>query len=135
MAEQPLAGPAPAPALVFTTREPSELLKQRYGENEEFFEVSYIPPSLAGAFAGGYKDTEGKIVFPRSMIAAMALLAIQIPNNYIPIITMTPSIETINAVFAMIGKYRHTPIKSLGQFIEEVSRMIRQMPALGSAAY
>jgi hypothetical protein len=81
-------------------------------------EVSYIPPSLAGAFAGGYKDTEGKIgVFPgpRSMIAAMALLAIQIPNNYIPIITMTPSIETINAVFkfAMIGKYRHTPIKSL----------------------
>ena len=43
---------------------------------------------------------------------------------------MTPSIETINAVFAMIGKYRHTPIKSLGQFIEEVYRMIRQMPAL-----
>ena len=75
MAEQPLAGPAPAPALVFTAREPSELLKQRYGENEEFFEVSYIPPSLAGAFAGGYKDTEGKIVFPRSMIATMALLA------------------------------------------------------------
>ena len=60
----------------------------------------------------------------------MALLAIKIPNNYIPIITMTPSIETINAVFAMIGKYRHTPIKSLGQFIEEVYRMIRQMPAL-----
>ena len=58
MAEQPLAGPAPAPALVFTAREPSELLKQRYGENEEFLEVSYIPPSLAGAFAGGYKDTE-----------------------------------------------------------------------------
>jgi len=58
MAEQPLAGPAPAPALVFTAREPSELLKQRYGENEEFFEVSYIPPSLAGAFAGGYKDTD-----------------------------------------------------------------------------
>ena len=84
MAEQPLAGPAPAPALVFTVREPSELLKQRYGENEEFLEVSYIPPSLAGAFAGGYKDAEGKIVFPRSMIAAMALLAIQIPNNYIP---------------------------------------------------
>ena len=67
MAEQPLAGPAPAPALVFTAREPSELLKQRYGENEEFLEASYIPPSLAGAFAGGYKDTEGKIVFPRSM--------------------------------------------------------------------
>ena len=66
MAEQPLAGPAPAPALVFTVREPSELLKQRYGENEEFLEVSYLPPSLAGAFAGGYKDTEGKIVFPRS---------------------------------------------------------------------
>ena len=75
MAQQPLAGPAPAPALVFTAREPSELLKQRYGENEEFLEVSYLPPSLAGAFAGGYKDTEGKIVFPRSMIAAMALLA------------------------------------------------------------
>ena len=75
MAEQPLAGPAPAPALVFTAREPSELLKQRYGENEEFFEVSYIPPSLAGAFAGGYKDAEGKIVFPRSMIANVALLA------------------------------------------------------------
>ena len=130
MAEQPLAGPAPAPALVFTAREPSELLKQRYGENEEFLEVSYIPPSLAGAFVGGYKDTEGKIVFPRSTIAAMALLAIKIPNNYIPIITMPPSIETINAVFAMIGKYRHTPIKSLGQFIEEVYRMIRQMPAL-----
>ena len=37
--------------------------------------------------------------------------------------------------FDGIGKYRHTPIKSLGQFIEEVSRMIRQMPALGSAAY
>ena len=73
MAEQPLAGPAPAPALVFTAREPSELLKQRYGENEEFLEVPYLPPSLAGAFAGGYKDTEGKIVFPRSMIAAMAL--------------------------------------------------------------
>ena len=56
----------------------------------------------------------------------MALLAIKIPNNYIPIIKMTPSIETINAVFAMIGKYRlgHTPIKSLGQFIEEVYRMI-----------
>ena len=98
MAEQPLSGPAPAPALVFTAREPSELLKQRYGENEEFVEVSYLPPWLAGAFAGGYQDTEGKIVFPRSMIAAMALLAIQIPNNYIPIITMTPSIETINAV-------------------------------------
>ena len=63
MAEQPLAGPAPAPALVFTAREPSELLKQRYGGNEEFLEVSYLPPSLAGAFAGGYKDTEGKIVF------------------------------------------------------------------------
>ena len=121
MAEQPLAGPAPAPALVFTAREPSELLKQRYGENEEFLEASYIPPSLAGAFVGGYKDIEGKIVFPRSTIAAMALLAIKIPNNYIPIITMTPSIETINAVFAMIVKYRHTPIKSLGQFIEEVS--------------
>ena len=115
MAEQLLAGPAPgrAPALVFTAREPSELLKQRYGENEEFLEASYIPPSLAGAFVGGYKDTEGKIVFPRSTIAAMALLAIKIPNNYIPIITMTPSIETINAVFAMIGKYRHTPIQSL----------------------
>ena len=72
MAEQPLAGPAPAPALVFTAREPSELLKQRYGENEEFFEVPFLPPSLAGAFAGGYKDTDasGKIVFPRSMIAA-----------------------------------------------------------------
>ena len=85
MAEQPLAGPAPAPALVFTAREPSELLKQRYGENEEFLEASYIPPSLAGAFVGGYKDTEGKIVFPRPTIAAMALLAIKIPNNYIPI--------------------------------------------------
>ena len=74
MAEQPpgLAGPAPAPALVFTSREPSEFLKQRYGENEEFFEVPFLPPSLAGAFAGGYKDTDasGKIVFPRSMIAA-----------------------------------------------------------------
>ena len=124
------SGPAPAPALVFTAREPSELLKQRYGENEEFVEVSYLPPSLAGAFAGGYQDAEGKIVFPRSMIAAMALLAIRIPNNYIPIITMTPTLETINAVFAMIGKYRHTSIKSLGQFIEEVPRMIRQIPAL-----
>ena len=61
MAEQPLAGPAPAPALVFTAREPSELLKQRYGKNEEFLEVPYLPPSLAGAFAGGYKDTEGNI--------------------------------------------------------------------------
>ena len=71
MAEQPLAGPAPAPALVFTAREPSEFLKQRYGKNEEFFEVPFLPPSLAGAFAGGYKDTDGKIVFPRSMIAAM----------------------------------------------------------------
>ena len=57
MAEQPLAGPAPAPALVFTAREPSEFLKQRYGENEEFFEVPFLPPgpSLAGAFDGpGY---------------------------------------------------------------------------------
>ncbi len=65
MAEQPLAGPAPAPALGFTAREPSELLKQRYGENEEFLEVPYLPPSLAGAFAGGYKDTEGMICSPR----------------------------------------------------------------------
>ena len=130
MAEQPFAGPAPAPALVFTAREPSEFLKQRYGKNEEFFEVPFLPPSLAGAFAGGYKDSDGKIVFPRSMIAAMALLAIQIPENYIPIITMTPTIETINTVLAKIGKYRHTPFKSLGQFIEEVPRMIREMPAL-----
>ena len=61
--------PAPAPALVFAERESSEPLKQLFGHNENFVEVSYIPPLLAGAFAGGYKDNEGKIVFPRSMIA------------------------------------------------------------------
>ena len=69
MAEQAFAGPAPAPALVFAERESSELLKQLYGLNEDFVEVSYIPPMLAGAFEGGYKDNDGKIVFPRSMIA------------------------------------------------------------------
>ena len=73
MAEQTFAGPAPAPALVFAERESSELLKQLYGHNEDFVEVSYIPPLLAGAFEGGYKDNDGKIVFPRSMIATMAL--------------------------------------------------------------
>ena len=114
MAEQTFAGPAPAPALVFAERESSELLKQLYGHNEDFVEVPYIPPSLAGAFEGGYKDTDGKIVFPRSMIATMALLAIRIPANYISIITKSPTLETINEAFAKIGKYRHTPIKSLG---------------------
>ena len=49
--------------------------------NEDFLDVPFLPPLLAGAFAGGYKDTDGKIVFPRSMIAAMALLAIQIPEK------------------------------------------------------
>ena len=48
---------------------------------------------------------------------------------------MTPTIETINEVFAKIGKYRHAPIKSLAQFIEEVPRMIRQMPALKADLY
>lgn len=130
MAEQTFAGPAPAPALVFAERESSELLKQLYGHNEDFVEVPYIPPSLAGAFEGGYKDTDGKIVFPRSMIATMALLATRIPANYISIITKSPTLETINEAFAKIGKYRHTPIKSLGHFLKEVPRMIRQMPAL-----
>ena len=130
MAEQPFAGPAPAPALVFAERESSELLKQLYGRNEDFVEVSYIPPSLAGAFAGGYKDNEGKIVFPRSMIANVALLAIQIPANNISIITKSPTLATINEAFAKVGKYRHTPIKSLGQFLKEVPQMIRRMPAL-----
>ena len=74
MAEQTLAAPAPAPALVFAARAPTELLKQLYGDNEDFLEVPFLPPSLAGAFEGGYKDTDGKIVFPRSMIATMALL-------------------------------------------------------------
>ena len=124
MAEQPLAGPAPAPALVFTAREPSELLKQRYGENEEFLEVSYIPPSLAGAFAGGDKDTEGKIVFPRTRVATMALLAIPIPDEYQPILLTTPSIRTINAVFEKLHKYRRVPFKDMGQFVKEVPKMI-----------
>ena len=130
MAEQTFAGPAPAPALVFAERESSEPLKQLYGQNEDFVEVSYIPPSLAGAFAGGYKDNEGKIVFPRSMIANVALLAIQIPANNISIITKSPTLATINEAFAKVGKYRHTPIKSLGQFLKEVPQMIRRMPAL-----
>ncbi len=52
MAEQTFAGPAPAPALVFAERESSEPLKQLFGHNENFVEVSYIPPLLAGAFAG-----------------------------------------------------------------------------------
>jgi hypothetical protein len=68
MAEQTLAAPAPAPALVFAARAPTELLKQLYGDNEDFLEVPFLPPSLAGAFAGGHKDIDGKIVFPRSIV-------------------------------------------------------------------
>ena len=58
MAEQTLAAPAPAPALVFAARAPTELLKQLYGDNEDFLEVPFLPPSLAGAFAGGHKDID-----------------------------------------------------------------------------
>ena len=72
MAEQTFAGPAPAPALVFAERESSEFLKQLYGHNEDFLEVPYIPPSLAGAFEGGYVFS-GLRGFPHSHVSVRVL--------------------------------------------------------------
>ena len=67
MAEQTLAGPAPAPTLAFAAKAPNELLEQLYGNNEAFVATPFLPPLLAQAFAGGHEDTDGKTVFPRSM--------------------------------------------------------------------
>jgi hypothetical protein len=67
---------------------------------------------------------DGKIVFPRTRVATMALLAIPIPDEYQPILLTTPSIRTINAVFEKLHKYRRVPFKDMGQFVKEVPKMI-----------
>ena len=130
MAEQPLAAPAPAPSLAFVAVAPNALLEQLYGGNEEFLATQFLPPLLAPAFEGGHEDTDGKIVFTRTRVTAMALLATPIPEEHQPILRTTLTLETINEVFAVLSKYRQRSFKSLGHFVKEVPQMIQFIPAL-----
>ena len=73
------------------------------GDREEGLDRGVVAdlPLLAPAFVGGYEDTDGKIVFPRTTrrVATMPLLAIPIPEGYQPILRTTPTLGTKNEAF------------------------------------
>ena len=50
-------------------------LEQRFGNKEEFVGTPFLPPMLALVLVGGFEGADGKIVFPRTRVATLAMLA------------------------------------------------------------
>ena len=66
---------APAPAVGFSLVATNAQLEQRFGNKEEFVGTPFLPPMLALVLVGGFEGADGKIVFPRTRVATLAMLA------------------------------------------------------------